>query len=1182
MSDRFGNIPIQPPESSPPEKKPTKKITRSLPVPKIKGKVRSGNKKYIWPGIATAVLLVCLYSALGFLGFPYYVSKILPEQFHAKTGMVLVPTTVSLNPFTFQLETGALQILSESGIAIVSLQSLFADLAPASLLRLNIVCNSVTLDKVDLNIAREIDGSYNFQQIFGDKKNSSPSELFNLANLPFFFSLNNISITNSSIKFNDAPAGKNHSINKIQLNLPTFSTIPFQTDQYLRPHFSAVINGSPIEMSGQAHMGEADGKNQATKLSLDIHDLDLTIYAGYLPFSLPMEFNKGTANGKIDLLFDPQNKNTDKLSIDFQLQISEAELYKENESIDILIPTARLRGNLQPVSRTLHLTELAIKNPLINSFGTSFLDNMKNPANLDKQAATVDSVKTAPYNMVIDQLLLNDGIVRLFQEKKDQQPTSTWSAIQLSVKDYNSSQEDLKELKSGSFSLSGEMDGSSSDFSWQGTVSQADSLTGSLSISKMDSSFLLKSIDSDHPFTLKGFADLKGQLIISPKKDQPTSLSYKLVDAEISIEDFSLLEKEKSILTAQIVKIAPLSCADESLNFGNIYFKKATAEFTYGHIPKLFATFNTDKYRLQGIDFEGKITLNPEEKSGKPITFTEVSLKANELDSSQKAPNNLSASGKTEAGGIFKAQGNISLSPFSMAIKTGFFELPLINVLPFFTSSPSLQEIKGNLSGKGNFKLPAKSFVGELQLTKITGNGPQKSPFSWQKAIFQNLNYTAKPFHLGMSSAKIDQAQFSWEITRNDNNPMQFLTNFCKKYFPEIEKRSPDKPRITISPIDIQEISFANCKINIHDRRLTPTWQAEVTGFAGQIKDIHSAAGNGKSRFSFTGKLDDTPFSVDGAMDPFSQENNGTFRFSLEKYPLGSFHKQLSSKTEVNTSKGELMMTLDGTWRNQQYISSGNVALNNIEAVSTTSDLALPLALLTGLDDTLQLDFDFSRTEPVAKTALIDEILTSFQTQLIKGTVSPLLLAKGNFTDLIDNEYIEFRPGEFMFSDTGREVLARYVALLTAHPHVGLVLSGGFDKNIDRLAMRENLTAIEQLRVGKANEKLFKRWQEQKALYEEKLAERQKNAGPTGSIVEQDIPAEVLAGFTPILPVPITVDNAMLLELAHKRINILYQHFTKQLALQPGRISLIMPDEFTAEPGSPSNGVVLTLKAIGR
>ena len=95
----------------------------------------------------------------------------------------------------------------------------------------------------------------------------------------------------------------------------------------------------------------------------------------------PWKFKKGIANGKIDLLFEPQRKDIDKLSIDFQLQITKAELYKKNESIVALLPIAQMKGQFKPVSGTLHFTELVIKEPIISSFGKSFLGNINEPAN---------------------------------------------------------------------------------------------------------------------------------------------------------------------------------------------------------------------------------------------------------------------------------------------------------------------------------------------------------------------------------------------------------------------------------------------------------------------------------------------------------------------------------------------------------------------------------------------------------------------------------------------------------------------------------------------------------------------------------------------------------------------------------------------------------------------------------
>ncbi|GAB6194179.1 DUF748 domain-containing protein [Desulfocastanea catecholica] len=1183
MSDRFGTIPIQPPESSRPDKKPSKRASRGPVARTARPKTKKPSIIRTWGWLVALVAIFALYTIFGFWGIPYYVTKLLPEHFQAQTGMVLQPTAVTFNPFSFRLATGEVRLVAPADDRpIISLRSFEADVAPVTLLRLNMACTAVTVHELQLNIAREAAGTYNFQRIFGEKRDRDLSEIFDFSDLPFSFSLNNISIKNSGITFHDVPTGKTHTIEKMHLDLPTFSNSPFQADQYLRPHFSAIVNGSPIELSGQARMADSPGEDQATRLAMDVHDLDLTLYSGYLPVSLPMEFTKGVANGTVNLLFNPQAEGTDKLSIGFQLRISEAELNRQDPAVSISVPTARLNGTLLANSRTIHFTEITVKEPTLSSFAASMPAAGKHPAKQEgpTSPSAADPTAGTPYTLIVDLLHVDNGTMRRFPEKKTSRPTSTWNALQLRVKDYRSATEKQGNLAAGSFSLKGEKDGSASHFSWQGNFSSPNSITGKLTLLKMNGQDLLKIVDPAPPLQLQGVADLQGQLILMSHKELSPPFRYKLVDAEVTVENFALMDQDKSILTAPLVKFAPLSFTDDALHFGKVQLQKADAQFISGRIPQFFTSFAAGKYRLQSIDFDGQVTFTSEKKPDQQLTFTEVSCKAEELDSSQKAPDNLTVIGKTAAGGMFKAQGGVSLAPFSTTMQTAFRELPAKNVFSFFSTSSFLRDLEGNLTGNGQLMLPPKNFAGELQLTDFTNKDAKGASMSWQKATFQDVNYSARPLHLGMTSTKIDQARFSWDITPDDNGPMHDLAGILKKYVSQGDTQAVDKAPIAASPVDIEEIAFTNSTIQLHDHRLTPQWQAEVVDFAGKISDIGSTGTSGESAFSFTGKLDNIPFTIEGAMDAMADDDNGAFRFSLANYPLASFHQQLAAQTDVDTSNGELTLTLDCSWQDGKYKSSGNVVFADVQPLEAASDSALPLALLTGDDNTFQLDFDFFRSQPVAKTTLFNELLASFQKQIVKSAVSPLLLASGDFSDLIGNEFVEFRPGEFTLTDKGRDVLIRYGALLIAHPHVGLALSGGVDQTIDRDAMKQRLTTIEQQRVEQENEKLFTKWQEKKNLYEKNLAEQQKKMAAGGNIVVQDIPADILAGFTPIQPVPVVVDEAMLLELQQNRINIISAYLTSQAALQDERISIVTPDSLADNPHGTGPAVTIALTAI--
>jgi hypothetical protein len=276
-------------------------------------------------------------------------------------------------------------------------------------------------------------------------------------------------------------------------------------------------------------------------------------------------------------------------------------------------------------------------------------------------------------------------------------------------------------------------------------------------------------------------------------------------------------------------------------------------------------------------------------------------------------------------------------------------------------------------------------------------------------------------------------------------------------------------------------------------------------------------------------------------------------------------------------------MTFDALWQNGQYRNTGSMVFSGVKPVSAKADSALTLALLTGPEETFQLDFDLQRSAPVARTVLAEEIIAVLETKTVKASVSPLLLVSGEFSDLIGNEYAAFIPGEATLADNGKETLSRYSTLLLSHPYVGITLAGGLDQETDGAAMKAQLEASERQRVEALNQKRLEEWQKRKAFYEQKLQEHPPITGPDGKIIEMTIPPDILAGFTPVQPQAVTVKNAMLLELAEKRLDTVYHYLTTQLAVEEGRIALSRPKRMADLQSENSvNGVKISLRAIKR
>ena len=1189
MPDRFGKISIPPTVPGTPVADEVKKFVPLVhsQAPKVKNRQHSRKRQGVFLWLAAVIAIFALYCSFGFLGIPYFLTNTLSHNFNKNTGMVFDPGHISFNPFTFHFTTDNARIITETGIPLATLQSLSADLAPFSLLRLDLVCNTVTLSELTLSITREQDGSYNFAKLLGPKQDGGPSEILNFSDLPFLFSLNNIAIKNGKILFLDLPTGKTHSIEKIQLDLPTFSNIPFQANQYLRPSFSAMINGSPVELSGQAHM--ADTAGQATTLTCDLHSLDLPVYAEYLPLNLPLLITAGKADGQINLLFDPASQQEDKLSIDFALQLSNSELQTADETVFIAAPATEVKGKLKPVSKTVVFSTLSTKEPVVQSVGSSLLLSVDSLFRKEKKAAltgttaVIPAVAGTPFSLAIDDLLVQGGTFHHWKEKGAKQPEATWNDLQLSVKGYSSSEPPESQKDPGSFSLSGTKAGTASSFAWRGDLSSVENLSGIVNLSNMAFKDLLLSIGADQGLGVKGLAELKGQLTISFPQESGSTMSYKLAEAELLVQDFQLLDDKMVVLSAPTLKISSLATAYKTIQFGNISVQNGSVLLPFTRIPEIFKQFTIARYLLQEIDFTGQIIVIADEKGKQKTTYSDVSVKAKDLASPEKAKDNFMLSAKTTTGGVIEGNGDVRISPFSLTINTEFNGLAAAEVFPVMTHSSLLNSLTGTLAGKGSLSLPNKSFAGELQLSKANLRRSADSIFSWDDMILQGVNFTSEPFHLGIATTIIKQPQFAWQIRESDAGPIQQLASFFQLHLPAVEngKQSGEKTKTAISPVDIQDIQFNGGRILIQDTRLKPKWRGEVSDFSGNIKGIQLAASDTNSEFSFTGNLQEAPFTITGDMDLFAKADNGKFHLTLDNYPLASFHEQLTPLIDVNSKSGVFDLQWDCSAKDGQFLNSGSLLFSGVKPISEKSESALTLALLTGSDDKFRIDFDFPRTSPLGKTIFLEEIFTFFQTKVVKASLSPLLLASGDFSDLIGNEFIEFEPGQAILAEKDREILARYASLLTTHPQLGLELAGDVDRDVDTPAMKEHLEGLERKRVEGENQKRFAAWQQEKAQFEQRVAEQQKKQAAKGKIVENTIPPAVLKDYIPLQPKQVIVDDVMLLELAKKRSQFVHQYLTEQLAIQPKRLALSQLKKIAVTPtGQAVSGVKITLTAI--
>jgi hypothetical protein len=249
MSDRFGTISINP-DPAPPSQRPKRPKTKPVPPsrPRPEKPATGPKKSRRWLILAALpIFLLAIYSAGGFFLAPLLLTQYISNSLQQTANIGLTAGEARFNPFTMRLQLGDVSTRAIDSThspmpetTLVHIDHALINLHLIALLRNSIACKSLEIKGLTASLIRYPDKSYNLPSLASENK--AKAETDSLARLPLLFSLNNITISDSTISFDDRLAGKKHSIEQIKLDLPSLSNFSFGAKEYIRPHFSANHN----------------------------------------------------------------------------------------------------------------------------------------------------------------------------------------------------------------------------------------------------------------------------------------------------------------------------------------------------------------------------------------------------------------------------------------------------------------------------------------------------------------------------------------------------------------------------------------------------------------------------------------------------------------------------------------------------------------------------------------------------------------------------------------------------------------------------------------------------------------------------------------------------------------------------------------------------------------------------
>ncbi|WP_136808449.1 DUF748 domain-containing protein [Desulfosediminicola flagellatus] len=1179
MTDRFGTISIDSVSSGSKTPSPS---SRQKQKKKSKKTVPAKKKGYFDVAAIVVIVLFFLiggYSALGFWAVPKYITSSLPEKIQKDTGLTLEISQVRFHPFTFNLVVDDVVLSNpDKPTPLAQLQSFQADIALIPLLKGELVTTNLLISNLNIDIIRNENGEYNFSQTLTGKQQKVTGEIFDFTELPFLFSLNNIAIRDSKVTFTDVPKSSTHHIEHIELSLPNLSNFSFAAEDYIHPSFSAVINGSPVNLTGQAAISGNNETKDSLQTNLAIHfDLiDLPLYFDYLPATLPFDITQGKATGDLQLSFS-QVSAKEKLAVEFSFEATDTVAIDQQKLFNLKIPVAKFEGTLHPFTQVIRLNSVVLREPVFQS-GSDFSEIFSrkipsdSPNAINRQSGSITDSSITIQSALID----NGTYLRVKGTSAD--VIDKWESIQFGLKNYASTGA-LSSSEQTRFRISAEQSDSQATMSWQGTFDAQGLPAGDIHLDNISADKLFTFVDLTSISQTSGTADAKGFISIRKTPDASYPFTAYIEEGNCSLYDLELKDDDIVWYKSAVSKISGFSKKGKLINLGDIQSQNSSIAINIDSLPAILNEISAQNSLLgvDSLDISGALRLSKSNSSTPELVFPEISVQAIHLNKNDIAQerDNLTIRVQTEQNGVIQAKGKIQINPMAAHLNTQFHNLNSLKILPWFSDHTLLKQIDAELSGKGDFSYPDVGFTGELSLKEGALSENDKKYFSWEHIEFPDLLYSRTPSHIGGTTCNISSPKLQLNHDASSKHIVSTLNTFFQKHIPS--KHSNHEKTTIVPQVDFKEISITSGQIEVTDSRLKPSWTGEISEFNGRLEKFTSSPQAPPTLFSFEGLLDSVTFSLSGKNHFFDASKQGESTLTINDFPLPSFHAQLSEQLDIDSSHGSVSVAVNTTWVNDKLTQDSQLVFSQIDPISPTSQSALTLALISDADKIFTLSSSTERDLNDLQSSVFSDAVTSFKKLVIKGSVSPLLLLPDDYKDLSGNEFAEFYPGQTELTGAGRESLSRFSNFLSSHPQTGITVTGSADSIVDTAALTRKLEIIERDRVEAENRIRKNSLQQAKEEYLQKIIAAKTALGEPVDYIEEKIPLEIFQKFAPLQAEPIAIDERLLIELAQKRARVITDFFTEKLALEPKRITVNAVPRITTDSSSQGNRVLFSI-----
>ncbi|GFE58882.1 DUF748 domain-containing protein [Geobacter sp. AOG1] len=1046
-----------------------------------------------------AVVLFIVSLLFAAFVLPSILRNVAVEKIEEATGRKASITKVAINPLTLSARVTDFR-LAEKGATttFASFSSVRVSVSPASLVRRALIVSRIEVASPYVNIVRSAANTYNFTDLVTPKKDAKPSK-------PFPFSLNNIVIRGGAIDFHDLAAHKptNHTVRRMEIAVPFFSTIPYLADKYVAPRFSAVINGAELSATGKL---KPLAKTMETSLNLKLRDFDLPYYLAYLPVAVPVGIRSGKLSTDLELSYQVSARNKPDLGLAGRLELTGLDVREKSGAP--LIALHRLAAQINKAAIFGQNFDLA----------TLELDGTA--AYLERYASgqwnfeRLKGKQTAPATPKPDP----------DKDKADKQapkPTLKLSALKFT----NGSIQFNDRLPPGGFQ--GKLEKvtlSLSDFSMAaGQVARwnfacrsgrNESLeaTGTAAVEPLAVSADLTvrgiALGAYYPYLagvltapVAGSVDLTGHLAF----DRNAGLTLERLAVtgnnlastfapgegirmnQLVIGGGSINLKEQNA-TVELVDMKGVSCQISREKDG-----------TLSPMHLLRTPAGTAPATATGVTPKGKETkpftykLRKVGGSGIGITFTDRAQKDAAVINLRRLQFTLAnitgprfgsipftLTSQVGKQGSVRANGTVLPSPLKLKGNVELKKLALRDFEAYLPENLNLYVADGTIDTRMSIALAKEpgrelsgSYAGTLGVRSFYCLDTVESEdlLKWESLQLDDIKGTITPFSLAIREVALNNVYSRIVVNKDGTLNLQNLTKKEAASTPPQTAVAPPPSMAPPSPapataerqVRIGAVTIQEGTLAFSDRHLPGGFATTFYHLGGRVSGLSSE----ENRFAdvdLRGNLENqSPLQITGTLNPLRNDLFADLKVSFTDIDLTPVTPYSGTYLGYTVEKGKLSLDLKYLIDKKALTSENKVFIDQftfgkkVESDRATSlPVRLAVALLKDRKGEIHLDLPVTGRTDDPKFSVWSVVLQMLKNLLVKAATSPLALLSA-FGGADDFSSVGFAPGSATLVPAEQEKLLKLAGSLNERPSINLEISGFVDRNKDREGYRTEL-----------------------------------------------------------------------------------------------------------------------------